>query len=238
MFLPKLIIEGVSIYLIVCLYVMFYFVRAWYEQQRLTQELEQKKTQAELQLLRSQVHPHFIFNTLNNIYSYALQKNENVPHLIHRLSSFLSYNLYDTRSASIDLVKELEYINSYIELEKLRYGNRLDVSMNVYHPIEGCQISPLLLLPIIENCFKHGVGSSLANCWIRIDVYLQHGWLTINIENSRTEKPLSDQRHKNGLGIENVKRRLEILYPGKHEFSCIEEADSFLTIFKVKTNDQ
>jgi len=232
-FLPKFFIEGASIYLVVGVYAMAYFVRAWYEQQRLAQELRQQKTDAELQLLRSQVHPHFIFNTLNNIYSHALQKNDDVPELIHRLSSFLSYNLYDTQCEKIDLVKELEYIQSYIALEKLRYGDRLDVAVNVYDPLKGIQICPLLLLPIVENCFKHGVASSLDTCWIRLDVMARQGLLTINVENSIGKWSEAMRAHRNGLGLENVRKRLAIIYPGRHELKVVEEEDSYMTTLKI-----
>lgn len=234
LFLPKLIIEAVNIYLIAGLYSMFYFIRAWYEQQRQVHALQQKKAEAELQLLKSQVHPHFIFNTLNNIYSYSIQKNDKTPDLIHRLSSFLSYNLYDSKSASIELAKEMEYIRSYVELEKLRYGDRLDVSINVFNSVRGFRISPILLLPLVENCFKHGVTSALSKSWIKIDLSVHQEWLTVKIENSVSEKLVRNGHSKNGLGIENVKKRLEIIYPEAHEFKCLDEGHSFMTILKIK----
>lgn len=236
LFLPKVLIEAVSTYLIVGLYSMFYFVKAWYEEQRVAQALKQEKTEAELNLLKSQVHPHFIFNTLNNIYSYAIQQNSKTPHLIHRLSSFLSYNLYDSKLHSIPLTKELEYIDSYIELERVRYGDKLDVSVNVYDKVEDFHISPLMLLPLVENCFKHGFSSSIPEtCWIRIDITRQKEWLTIKIENSVGEQSEENNSGtKNGIGLENVRRRLEIIYPGSHEFRCRCERDSFLSILKLR----
>ncbi|MBT1697652.1 histidine kinase [Fulvivirgaceae bacterium PWU4] len=232
-FLPKLIIEGVSMYLIVGLYSMFYFIKAWYEQQRLAQEFKQAKVEAELAVLKSQVHPHFIFNTLNNIYSLTLQRHDKAPNLIHHLSSFLSYNLYDGTSRTIPLTKELEHINNYIELEKIRYGNRLDVSVNVFDPIDNFNISPLLLLPLIENCFKHGVTPATGNCWIQVDISLQKDWLTVKFENSLSGEHRQNG-HRNGIGLENVKRRLEIIYPEAHELRCIREQQSYLSILKIK----
>ncbi|HEY5825259.1 MAG TPA: histidine kinase, partial [Cyclobacteriaceae bacterium] len=198
---------------------------------------QQKTIEAELQLLKSQVHPHFIFNTLNNIYSYAIQKNDKTPDLIHRLSSFLSYNLYDSKLHGIELSKEIEYIRSYVELEKLRYGDRLDVSVNIFNSTSGFLISPLLLLPLVENCFKHGVTSVLSKCWIRIDIYYQHDWLTVKIENSIGDKPPGNSQNKNGLGIENVKKRLDIIYAGKYDFKTISEGQSFMVILKIKSLD-
>lgn len=234
LFWPKLLIEGVNIYLIVGVYSMFYFVKAWYEEQRLAHALKQEMAEAQLNLLKSQVHPHFIFNTLNNIYSYAVQNNSKTADLIHKLSSFLSYNLYESRSASIPLAKELEYVSSYIELEKIRYGDRLDVSINVFNSIKNFNISPLLLLPLIENCFKHGLKSTLEKCWIRIDISTQNDWLIIKIENSVGGDQIHSESAKNGIGLENVKRRLEIIYPDKHEFKLTNQETSFFCILKIK----
>jgi two-component system LytT family sensor kinase len=234
LFIPKLIIEAVNIYLIVALYTMFYFKQAWYEQQRITQELQRCNVEVKLKLLQSQVQPHFIFNTLNNIYSLSLKNNAKTPDLIYRLSSLLSYMLYDSKLTVIPLSKELEYINNYVELEKIRYGDRLDVSVNVYDGACQFNVTPLLLLPLIENSFKHGVCESMDNCWIRMDISAKDDWLTIKIENSKFEEIKSHSNNGNGIGIENVKKRLEILYPGKHEYKCINEEQSFLTVLKIK----
>jgi two-component system, LytTR family, sensor kinase len=234
LFLPKLIIEGVTIYLVVGLYAMYYLARAWYEQQSITRELRQKQTEAELEFLKAQIKPHFIFNTLNNIYSHAIHKNENVPDLIHRLSSFLSYNLYNTKSEFVDFSQELEYVNSYIALEKIRYEDRLDVSVNIYNSPEGFKICPLLLLPLVENSFKHGFVSTISACWLRIDITLENNWFTLKIENSVGEKNTLNTDGEKGLGIENVRRRLAIIYPDQHEFKTIVEKDSFITILKIK----
>lgn len=234
LFPPKLIIEAVNTYLIVALYTMFYFLRAWYEQQRTTQQLQKDKAEAQLELLKSQVQPHFIFNTLNNIYSYAQQNNQQTSELIYRLSALLSYMLYDSRQTTIALGKELEYINNYIELEKIRYGKRLDVSLNVFDPVDHFKIAPLLLLPLIENSFKHGVSNDIRDGWIRMDISLNDEWLTVKIENSYDDRKGETAEPRNGIGLENVRKRLEILYQGKYEFKCIKENDSFLTILKIK----
>lgn len=233
-FPAKVIIELVNLYLIVGFYAMFYFVRAWYEQQSLVQTLEQKKTEAELQLLKAQVQPHFIFNTLNNIYSYAVLKNEKTPELIHGLSAFLSYNLYDSKLKHILLCKEVEYIRSYVALERLRHGARLDVSINIFNSIDGFYISPLLLLPLVENCFKHGPAMTLSDHWIRIDISTENEWATIKIENSVREAAAKTS-DKNGLGLDNVKKRLHIIYPSTHEFKVICEKDSFMVVMKIKS---
>jgi two-component system, LytTR family, sensor kinase len=233
-FVPKVIIEAVNIYLIVALYTMFYFLRAWYEQQRLAQELLRDKAVAQLELLKSQVQPHFIFNTLNNIYSLSLKNNPRTSDLIYRLSSLLSYMLYDSRHEFIPVSKEMEYIHNYIELEKIRYGERLDVAVNCFDTVDQFTIPPLLILPLVENSFKHGVSNDVGNSWIRIDISVKDDWLTVKIENSRVADQVNGHAVYKGIGMENVKKRLEIIYPDRHEFKWMGEGQSFLTILKLK----
>jgi two-component system LytT family sensor kinase len=233
-FPPKIIIEGVNIYLIVALYTMFYFLRAWYEQQRLAQELQRDKAVAQLELLKSQVQPHFIFNTLNNIYSLSLKNSPRTSDLIYRLSSLLSYMLYDSRQEFIPVSKEMEYIHNYIELEKIRYGERLDVAVNCFDAVDKFTIPPLLILPLVENSFKHGVSNDVGNSWIRVDISVKDDWLTVKIENSRVADQVNGHAVYKGIGMENVKKRLEIIYPDRHEFKCMGEGQSFLTILKLK----
>jgi sensor histidine kinase YesM len=234
LFLPKLIIEAVNIYLIVALYTMFYVLRAWYEQQRLAQELQRDKAEAQLELLKSQVQPHFIFNTLNNIYSLSLKNHPQTSDLIYRLSSLLSYMLYDSRKDFIPVSKEMEYIHNYIELEKIRYGERLDVAVNCFDTVDAFNIPPFLLLPLVENSFKHGVSKDVGNSWIRIDLSVKEDWLTVKIENSRVSEALNGHAMYKGIGLQNVKKRLEILYPERHEFKYMSEGQSFLTVLKLK----
>jgi two-component system LytT family sensor kinase len=233
-FVPKVIIEAVNIYLIVALYTMFYFLRAWYEQQRLAQELLRDKAFAQLELLKNQVQPHFIFNTLNNIYSLSLKNSPRTSDLIYRLSSLLSYMLYDSRQEFIPVSKEMEYIHNYIELEKIRYGERLDVAVNCFDAVDQFTIPPLLILPLVENSFKHGVSNDVGNSWIRVDLSVKDDWLTVKIENSRVADQVNGHAVYKGIGMENVKKRLEIIYPDRHEFKCMSEGQSFLTILKLK----
>lgn len=234
LFVPKVIIEAVNLYLIVALYTMFYFLRAWYEQQRLAQELQRDKAVAQLELLKSQVQPHFIFNTLNNIYSLSLKNHPGTSDLIYRLSSLLSYMLYDSRQEFIPVSKEMEYIHNYIELEKIRYGERLDVAVNCFDAVDKFTIPPLLILPLVENSFKHGVSNDVGNSWIRVDISVKDDWLTVKIENSRVAEQVNGHAVYKGIGMENVKKRLEIIYPDRHEFKCMGEGQSFLTILKLK----
>lgn len=232
-YLPKLLIDCVNMYLIVGLYSLIYFFRAYYEQQKLTETLQKEKIRSELELLKLQVHPHFIFNTLNNIYSFSLQQKPKTSDLIHRLSSFLDYNLYKAKDNVVLLTKEIAYIEDYIELEKIRFGNKLDISLNILSNISAFYISPMLLLPLVENAFKHGVGKLTKDAWIRIDFSLKKDVLTVKIENNCPEEA-SEGAVRSGIGIENVRRRLEILYEGSHEINFFSESGTFLVILKIK----
>jgi two-component system LytT family sensor kinase len=230
----KWIAELINLYLVVGLYSLFYFVRNWYEQRQQVRDLLQEKTTAELELLKSQVQPHFIFNTLNNIYSTALKTSPETATLISHLSSFLNYNLYDAKQDFVPLTSELVYIKSYIELQRNRYGEKLDTSINVYDDIDDITVAPLLLLPLIENTFKHGIANSIGNSWMRMDISKQNDKLIIKIENSVEKQAEQQEITKGGLGLKNVRRRLELLYPGRHEFKALKELYTYLVVLKIK----
>ena len=231
----KLIVELVNVYLIVGVYTLFYFIKNRYEQQQKIKDLIQEKTTAELELLKSQVQPHFIFNTLNNIYSTTLKTSPESANLIAHLSSFLSYNLYEARQDFVPLHSELGYIKNYIALQQNKYGNKLDVAVNVYGDIDDINIAPLLLLPLIENCFKHGIANSIDRSWIRIDISKQNNKCLVKIENSIEEGMVKQQKDYSGIGLNNVRRRLELLYPGRHEFRTLKEQYTYLVILKIET---
>lgn len=198
------------------------------------QSLQQEKTMAELQVLKSQVQPHFIFNTLNNIYSTALKTNSETAQLIAHLSSLLNYNLYEAQQDFVPLTAEITYLNHYIELQKNRYGSKLDAAVNIYDEIDDLSITPLLLLPLIENSFKHGVSASLARSWVRVDVARNKNYFSVKIENSIDENIEQDENKNGGIGISNVQKRLELVYPGAHELKFARQPHSFLAILKLK----
>lgn len=230
----KLIVELVNVYLIVGFYSLFYFVQHWYKQRQQVIDLIQQKTTAELELLKLQVQPHFIFNTLNNIYSTALKTSPESARLIAHLSSFLHYNLYDAQQDFVPLTGELAYIKSYLELQRNRYGAKADIAVNVYDDISEVTIAPLLLLPLIENAFKHGIADSTGPSWLRADISKQGTKLLVKIENSVEKQASLMQTGKGGLGLANVRRRLELIYPGCHEFKVLEEPHSYLVILKLE----
>ncbi|HEU4576429.1 MAG TPA: histidine kinase, partial [Chitinophagaceae bacterium] len=179
---------------------MIVLFKYWVKKQKDFLQAEKDKINAELQLLKAQVHPHFLFNTLNNIYSFALQQSPKTPELVLKLSSLLSYILYDCKQNEVPLEKELQVMKNYIDLEKERYA-KLEVSLNLEGDIKDKWIAPLLLLPFLENAFKHGTSEQLETSWLSMDVSVRQNSMRCKIANSKNEMTLKGE---NGIGIENV----------------------------------
>jgi hypothetical protein len=205
--------------------------KQWLLKQRDFLQAQQEKITAELQLLKAQVHPHFLFNTLNNIYSFSLDRSPKTPELILKLSSLLSYMLYDCKAEEVRLQKEVEVMKDYIDLEKERYGNTIEISWTVEGDVRDVFISPLLMLPFLENAFKHGASEQIEKPWMGVVISVANNILKFKIANSKNEY-LSPGN--NGIGINNVKKRLEFLYPGKHELKINDEGDFFAVSLMVK----
>jgi two-component system LytT family sensor kinase len=183
----------------------------WYKMDKKRKETENEKLSTELNLLKSQVNPHFFFNTLNNIYSLAIQKSERTPEAIVKLSQLMRYVIYDTDKDKVPLIKEIEYIRNYIELEKLRLRDNVDIRFIVEGNVAEKLIEPLLLLPYIENAFKHGIDRQNP-CTISIRISILDSTLTLCVENPVLVQ--ADQRapEKQGIGRYNAERRLQLLY--------------------------
>lgn len=201
------------------------FFKLWTIKQKAWMLAQQEKTNAELQLLKAQLHPHFLFNTLNNIYSSSLQRSPDTPGLVLKLSSLLSYMLYECKTNEVLLEKEIEIMKNYIHLEKERYGEKIDISLNIEGDIQDKYIAPLLILPFLENAFKHGTSEQLNRPWMSIDIAMKDHLLECKVVNSKNEfVPFQE----NGVGINNVKKRLEFLYPGNYELKLADEGDFFV----------
>jgi two-component system LytT family sensor kinase len=213
--------------------VALYFIRDWFINLRRTEKLEREKLVTELELLKGQIHPHFLFNTLNNLYTLVLKQHEHAADVVLKLSALLSYMLYEANERTVLLSKEIIHINNLIGLEKLRYGERLEYSFTVSGDHSAIRIAPLLLLPIIENAFKHGVSRSTGKVWVRIALHAENEILLLQVENSVSPDKMNETMHK-GIGQKNLQRRLELLYPGKHELR-IHAKDTFLVWLQVNT---
>lgn len=216
------------------------FFKLWTWKQQDWLRAQQEKITAELQLLKAQVHPHFLFNTLNNIYSFSLDRSPKTPGLILKLSSLLSYMLYDCKAEEVRLKKELEIMKNYIDLEKERYGDKIEISWNVEGEINDKFISPLLMLPFLENAFKHGASEQIEKPWLEVDIFVMNDMLKCKITNSKNEyaTPANNNSDNcNGIGISNVKKRLEFLYPGKHELKINDAGDFFAITLMVRLEE-
>jgi two-component system, LytTR family, sensor histidine kinase AlgZ len=205
---------------------MIILFKYWLQKQRDFLTAEKEKITAELQLLKAQIHPHFLFNTLNNIYSFSMKGSSKTTDMIAKLSSLLSYMLYDCKSNEVLLEKEIEVMKNYIDLEKERYGNKLEISINIEGDVRYKYIAPLLLLPFVENAFKHGTSEQLEKPWLSMDISVKQKILRCKILNSKNEFSRADEK---GIGIENVKKRLAYLYPGKYELKLNDE-DIFFVV--------
>ncbi len=236
----KIIKSSTYIYPVVAIAVVIKMFQQWYKFQQTTQQLTQEKLAAELKFLKAQIHPHFLFNTLNNLYALTLKKSDHAPDVVLKLSELLNYMLYECNAMHVPLHKEIDLLENYIALEKIRYGDRLEVAYHVKGEVAGNMIAPMLILPFVENSFKHGVSEEVADAWISIDLSIYEGQLTLKVDNSKSahQKKTEDTDYKKGIGMSNVKRRLELLYEGKYDLKVIDADVSFLIVLKLDLTNE
>lgn len=201
--------------------------------------VNKSKNQAmKLVLLQAQIHPHFLFNTLNNLYSLSLNKSDDAPGVVLELAQILRHILYECNEGKISLARELEVIEKYIYLERIRYENRLEINFRVEGKTGEYQIEPLFLLPLVENAFKHGI-SRMEEGWIMINVEIKQGLFIFKIANSKpmeVHSPLQQKHRYGNIGLDNIKKRLKILYPKKHKLKILSEPEDFIVILKINMN--
>ncbi|MDB5274656.1 MAG: hypothetical protein JWO58_3023, partial [Chitinophagaceae bacterium] len=219
--LPSLLI-GIFVFAVSTSYKI---ISEWYIHERERKELENEKLVSELSFLKSQVNPHFLFNTLNNIYSLSMDHSEHTSESIMKLSQLLRYMIYETEEEYVSLEKELTYIQDYIDLQKIRLTENIALSFVVSGNIIGKQIEPMLLIPFIENAFKHGVDYS-SNSWIRIRIDLSNPTqIELSVTNSNYAKISNDKT--SGIGLQNVQKRIKLLYPDKHTLNINSSKETF-----------
>ena len=203
--------------------VVLQFTLDWFTNERVQRDLENQRLTAELAFLKSQINPHFLFNSLNSIYSLAYQKSDTTPEAILKLSEIMRYMLYESNDNKVDLSKELQYLQNYIDLQKIRFGKRAYVDFEVNGQVTNQRIVPLLLIAFIENAFKHGVANDAA-APIKLIINVSDGNLSFYMEN---KKHLLNRDASGGIGLINVKRRLDLLYPGNYRLEIHEDADTY-----------
>ena len=192
-----------------------YLIFSWvYEKIKVIRELKNEKLHSELSLLRSQINPHFFFNTLNNLYGLAIEKSEETPKTILKLSEMMRYTIYDGKKETVAIEKEIDFLKNYIDLHTIRHFDKLDVKFDIDNNEPNLKIAPLLLINLLENAFKHGAEKLDKNAFIHLNISTHKNSINFTIENN-----FEDEKDSNGIGLENLKRRLQLLYPNAHDFN-------------------
>ena len=204
-------------------------VSDWLVQTRHKSELETRAFQSELKLLKSQINPHFLFNTLNSLYALTLKKSDVAPEIVLRLSEMMRYMLYECNIPLVPVSKEVDYIKNYLYLEKIRHA-KIDVNFDIDCDDENLDVAPLIFMAFIENAFKHGAGNHIHAGYISIELKTKNGQLFLTVENSRAEQtPMSNNIliKSGGVGMVNVKRRLQLLYANKYSLKIDETPHTY-----------
>ncbi len=195
-------------------------------------ETEKEKVKIELKALRAQVNPHFLFNSLNVLYSLALKTAKETPEAIIKLSDILRYVIYDSNKEKVNLKSEVELINNYLSLQ----NHRIDDSSNIVFKTDiknEIQISPMLFLPLVENSFKHGIKGDIINTYVTISLTANSNELYFEIENNKGKSDNPADEPAGRIGLTNIKKRLELLYPEKHTFIISEDDENFKVLLKL-----
>ncbi|HUH47540.1 MAG TPA: histidine kinase [Arenibacter sp.] len=210
----------------------------WIHEHNKLHELEKRQLTTELKFLKSQVSPHFFFNTLNNIYALTLEKSDKAPQTILKLSELMRYLLYGTKNQHQPLINEIDCIQNYVELERIRFDDSVKIDVRVTGDFENKTIAPMLLIPFVENCFKHGANKNIGKTKIVIDMEVMDTYLIFKVSNTIPQS--TAERHEvsknGGIGLSNVKKRLELGYePKDYHLSIFERNNTFNVVLKLKT---
>lgn len=200
-------------------------------QQRMA-ETAKEKAEAELNFLKSQINPHFLFNSLNSVYFLIDKNNTEARESLHKFSDMLRYQLYEMKGNKIPVEREINYLKDYVDLQKLRKDDAFSVSFNCSPSVAGFSIEPLLLVPFVENAFKHVSSYAEKENFIRFNLDRQNGQMIFSAENSKDKERTNDTY--SGIGLNNVKRRLELLYPDRHELTIKDEEKVYTVNLKIK----
>lgn len=197
----------------------------WQKHQRDRKELETQRMQSEIKFLKSQINPHFLFNTLNSLYALTLKKSDNAPGIVIKLSEMMRYMLYECNERRVPLQKEVNYIQNYLDLEKLRQSGQSEIMFSVEGEVNNQMIAPLIFIPFLENSFKHGLNHQLGDGYVHVRMKVLENKLLLRIINSKPLlKPQPSDKPSGGIGLVNVRRRLNLLYPNQYKLD-IKDSD-------------
>jgi two-component system, LytTR family, sensor histidine kinase AlgZ len=218
---------GATSLFIVIFVAMLRFAQDWFEFEARKKEIENEKLTAELTFLKAQINPHFLFNTLNNLYYLAYSKSENTTEVIAKLSQMMRYMIYESNHSRVLLSREIEYMQNYISLERLRLNNQIPIKFDIDGKVEDAWITPLIFITFLENAFKHGVTNNNPGAWVNVSIRLENKTCIYRVENSKITNAQVDNGGKSGIGLQNVKRRLELSYPGQYHLEVEDKADRY-----------
>jgi len=216
---------------------LFKLSKSWFVVSRLQRQLletEKQRVQAELKALKAQINPHFFFNTLNSIYSMSLDKDERLPGTVLQLSELMRYFLYESREDLVPLSKEIHVLNDYIALQKIRSDEKLKIKTEMEEDHGQQKIAPLLLIAFVENAFKHGAKGSTGDVFINIKLTAAQNTINFRVENNKGVVDETAKEDHGGLGLDNVKRRLELIYPQKHKLLIENNNKTFLVQLQLQ----
>ncbi len=195
----------------------------WQKHQRYRKELETQRMQSEIKFLKSQINPHFLFNTLNSLYALTLKKSDNAPEIVIKLSEMMRYMLYECNERRVPLQKEVNYIQNYLDMEKLRQSGQTDIQFKVEGQLKDQMIAPLMFIPFLENSFKHGLHHQLGDGYVHVIMKVLENKLLLRILNSKPyQTSLQAEKQSGGIGLANVQRRLNLLYPNQYKLDIME----------------
>jgi LytS/YehU family sensor histidine kinase len=215
---------------------IYKIINDWMEHQRERSELQKQNLRSELKFLKTQINPHFFFNTLNSLYALTLKKSDKAPEIVLKLSDMMRYMLYESNERTIALSKEIDYINNYLELEKLRHGNSFQINFELDGSPDGHEIAPLLFIPFLENSFKHGLDHELKSGYVNIQLKITDNTLDLTVKNSKPTGIVNKDGLKKvgGIGLTNVRRRLNILYPSRYSLETKDLNQEFVVQMKLR----
>ncbi len=223
--IASIVISG---YMLLLLSMSLKFIKDYFVNIDLRNRLKYQKVENELQMLKTQINPHFLFNVLGNIYSLAYMKSDKAPVMISKLSDMMRYVLYDCSEEKVLLSKEIEYLRDFIDLHNMRKDNKMNITFEVEGDPGNILIQPMLFLPLFENCFKHGNLEKLDKGRMKSKFTITGDSVILEIENTFDKKESEQRSSKSGgIGLQNIKERLELLYPGKHSLEIQKNEDTF-----------
>ena len=208
-------------------------IKKWFKQRMELEEITAKQLKTELDLLKAQINPHFFFNTMNCLYSLSLKKSDDVPEVILQITDLMRYSLEKAENTEVELAEECNFIKSYISLEKLRLQN-CEIKFKVIGDLNGKTVAPMLLVTFVENGFKHGTKSIKNKSFVHIDLNTEGEKLIFSVENSKHKNLKNPESNSSKTGLKNVRRRLELLYPGRHKLEISETDRSYKVLLELE----